>query len=195
MKLINLLDAIVNRRSIHTFKNESVETDILKEIFTYASWAPTHYMKEPWEIQLYQEKGKEKLVKQIIESYQRIDMLSSDNSPKAVKSITYIKEFLLQIPHHAVIYFKKDDNIIKYEEDYAAVSAFIQNAQLVAWTKGVGMLWTITPFMHDNNFSQNIGINPNEYKIAAVMQIGYPEKIPKPKQRTSIEKKIFIIDK
>lgn len=194
MKLIKLLDAIMDRRSIHTFKNKAVETDVLKEIFTYASWAPTHYMKEPWEIKLYQKSGKEELVKKIIESYQRLGMLGSSDDPKSIKSVTHIKKFLLQIPHHAVIYFEKDKDIIKYEEDYASVSAFIQNAQLVAWTKNIGMLWTITPFMHDKKFSQSIGINPDKFKIAAVMQIGYPDKIPDPKARTSIDEKLSFIE-
>lgn len=184
----------MNRRSIQTFKNEPVETKILKEIFTYASWAPTHYMKEPWEIKLYQAKGKVKLIDEIIKSYQRLDMLGSDNNPKTVKSVTYMKEFLLQIPHHAVIYFKTDKNLIKYEEDYASVSAFIQNAQLVAWSKGVGMLWTITPFMHDSEFMRSININPDEFKIVAVMQIGYPSKIPSAKPRISIDEKIELIE-
>lgn len=195
MKFIKLLEAIINRRSINTFKNDPIETEILKEIFSYASWAPTHYMKEPWEIKLYQAKGKAKLIDKIIESYQRLDMLGSDNNPKTIKSITYMKDFLLQIPHHAVIYFKIDADPIKYEEDYAAVSAFIQNAQLVAWSMGVGMLWTITPFMHDPEFARDIEINPEEFKIAAVMQIGYPSKIPDAKSRISMDKKLDLIDK
>src|SRR5690625_5710213 len=80
-------------------------------------------------------------------------MLSTDNDSKSVKSI---KDFLFQIPHHAVIYFEKEKDPIKFEEDYASVCAFIQNAQLAAWDKNIGMLWTITPFMHDPEFSSDI---------------------------------------
>lgn len=194
VRFIKLLEAVMNRRSINTFTDKPIETDVLQEVFTYASWAPTHYMKEPWEIKLYQGHGKVKLIDKIIKSYQRLEMLSSDSNPKTIKSITYMKEFLLQIPHHAVIYFKIDKDPIKYEEDYASVSAFIQNAQLVAWSKGIGMLWTITPFMHDPEFARDININPDEFKIAAVMQIGYPSKIPNAKPRISIDEKIELIE-
>src|SRR5699024_8370214 len=79
--------------------------EVLKEIFAYASWAPTHYMKEPWEIKLYQGHGKVTLINKIIKSYQRLEMLSTDNDAKSVKSI---KDFLFQIPHHAVIYIEKE---------------------------------------------------------------------------------------
>src|SRR5699024_7839533 len=133
-----------------TFKNKSIETQALQEIFAYASWAPTHYKKEPWEIKLCQAHGKVTLINKIIKSYQRLEMLSTDNDAKSVKSI---KDFLFQIPHHAVICFEKEKDPIKFEEDYASVCAFIQNAQLAAWDKNIGMLWTITPFMHDPEFS------------------------------------------
>src|SRR5699024_7950324 len=83
---------------------------------------------------------------------------------------------------------------IKFEEDYASVCAFIQNAQLAAWDKNIGMLWTITPFMHDPEFSSDINIDPNIYKIAAVMKIGYPSKIPDTKSRIHIEDKIKLIE-
>src|SRR5699024_11449146 len=76
---------------------------------------------------LYQGHGKVTLINKIIKSYQRLEMLSTDNDAKSVKSI---KDFLFQIPHHAVIYFEKEKDPIKFEEDYASVCAFIQNAQL-----------------------------------------------------------------
>lgn len=191
---IELLDAIKQRRSIHNFKDVEVDIAILKEIFKYGTFAPTHYMKEPWNIKLYQHAGKDKLVDSIIASYQRIGMLKMDNHPKTVKMTRSMREFLLEIPHHAVIYFEKENDAIRYEEECAAVNAFIQNAQLAAWEYGVGMLWTITPYMHDSGFLEEIGLDSERTKIAAVMQIGYPEKIPRDKGRTPIEEKLDIIE-
>lgn len=195
MSTIHVLTAIKERRSIHTFKKEEIPTDILNEIFTYATWAPNHYMKEPWQITMYQEEGKNDFIEAIIRSYQRIGMIKQTKDQKTKQLIHSLSQFLLDIPHHALIYFKKDENNVRYEEDYAAVCAFIQNAQLVAWTFGVGMLWTITPYMHDPHFATDVGLDAKEHKIAAVMQIGYPKKIPKKKERTSIKEKLKIIRK
>lgn len=150
-------------------------------------------MKEPWNIKLYQAKGKEKLVDAIIASYQRIGMLKQDNDPKTVKMIASMKQFLLEIPHHALIYFTINPEPIRYEEEYASVCAFIQNMQLAAWSFGVGMLWTITPYMHDPGFAEDIGLDSDQVKIAAVMQIGYPKQISRNKGRTAIEQKLEII--
>ncbi|MEI3605625.1 nitroreductase [Pseudogracilibacillus sp. SE30717A] len=188
-----MLQTIKERRSIHLFKEKEVEETILREIFTYASWAPTHYMKEPWNIKLYQEEGKKPFVEAIIRSYQRLGMIKSSEDEKTIKSIRSIENFLLQIPHHALIYLPIEEDPVRSEEEYAAVCAFIQNAQLAAWEFKVGMLWTITPYMHDPEFARDIGLDYYREKIAAVLQIGYPEKIPKPKKRTAIAEMLEII--
>lgn len=193
MSTIDVLQAIKERRSIHQFKTEAVPDELLREIFTYASWAPTHYMKEPWEVKLYQSEGKHKIIDATIRSYQRLGVMKSDESEKTLKSIQSIKDFLFQIPHHALIYLKREDDPVRYEEEYAAVCAFIQNAQLAAWDYGVGMLWTITPYMHDPLFAEEVGVDADKEKIAAVMQIGYPEKVNPSKGRTAITKKIEFI--
>ncbi|SDQ26767.1 nitroreductase family protein [Virgibacillus salinus] len=193
MNPIDILQAIKQRRSIHNYKDEEVDESILKEIFTYGSYAPTHYMKEPWNIKLYQKKGKQAFIDAIIASYQRIGMLKTDDDPKTKKMIISMRDFLLAIPHHALIYFEKEEDPVRYEEEYAAVCAFIQNAQLAAWEYGVGMLWTITPYMHDDGFVEDIGLDSKRIKVAAVMQIGYPERVPRNRGRNSIEDKMEII--
>lgn len=193
MNIIDLLTAIKERRSTFSFKTEEVDTKILKEIFTYGTWAPTHYMKESWNIKLYQGNGKIAFVDAIISSYQRLGMLKNDDDPKTVRMTNSMKDFLLEIPHHALIFFEKSQDPIRYEEEYASVCAFIQNAQLAAWAYGVGMLWTITPYMHDPGFVRDIGLDSEKVKIAAVMQIGYPQKVSRNKGRTAVEEKLDII--
>lgn len=190
---IDILKTMKERRSIYTFKQQEIETEVLKDIFTYGSYAPSHYMKEPWNIKLYQEKGKRAFIDAIIASYQRIGMIKKNNDPKTVKMIESMKKFLSAIPHHAVIYLEKEQAPIRYEEEYSAVCAFIQNSQLAAWEYGAGMLWTITPYMHDPDFLSDIGLDSKVMKIAAVMQIGYPERVPRDKGRTPIENKLEII--
>lgn len=189
-----ILNIIKDRRSIYSFKENEVDLELLKEIFTYASYAPTHYMKEPWRVKLYQKESKKEFVDYILKSYQRIGMIQSTNDEKTMRMIKSMKNFLLKIPHHALVYFEKEKDPVRYEEDYAAVCAFIQNAQLAAWESGVGMLWTITPYMHDSSFYQDIGLDPEKVKIAAVMQIGYPLKVSKGKGRTAVEEWMEVVE-
>jgi len=190
---IDILKAIKERRSVHTFKEELVNETILKEIFTYGSYAPSHYMKESWNIKIYEKAGKNAFVDAIMKSYQRIGMIRDNNDPKTLKMIHSMKNFLLAIPHHAVVYFEKEDDQVRYEEEYSSVVAFIQNSQLAAWEYGVGMLWTITPYMHDPQVGEEIGLDGKRFKMAAVMQIGYPARIPRDKGRTPIEEKLEFV--
>ncbi|MUV39121.1 putative NAD(P)H nitroreductase YfhC [Lentibacillus sp. JNUCC-1] len=190
---MNIFEALKSRRSTHTFKPDPVPEDVLTDIFRYGSWAPTHYMKEPWQINMYQHEGKTSLVDAILKSYERIGMINPKGGEKVEKMKASMAQFLLDIPHHALIYFPISDDPVRYEEDYASVSAFIQNAQLAAWAYGIGMLWTITPYMHDPDFAKDLEIS-SSMKIAAVMQIGYPAKIPRSKERTDIQKKLIFIN-
>jgi len=192
---MDVLQVIKNRRSIHTFQPQEVPDDILIDIFSYASYAPTHYMKEPWNIKMYQGEGRHKLIDESMASYKRLGMFETGSEVKTEKMIASMKDFLLDIPHHALIYMPIEEDPVRYEEEYAAVCAFIQNAQLAAWIFGVGMLWTITPYMHDAEFVRRIGLCPDEEKVVAVMQIGYPEKVPRNRGRTPIQEKIEFIRK
>src|SRR5699024_8455683 len=122
---MNILQTIKARRSTLAFKKEEIHIDMLKEIFTHASYAPTHYMTEAWRIKHYQSMGKIHIVDAIIKSYYRSGMLSVENKA----SSQAIAKFLQDIPHHALIYFEKRDNPIRNEEEYSSIAAFIQNAQ------------------------------------------------------------------
>src|SRR5699024_12456832 len=96
-----------------------------------------------WNIYLYQEVGKVVLVDAIMTSYQRIGLIKNDNDPKTEKMIASMKQFLMDILHHALIYFPFEEDPIRYEEEYAAVCAFIHNVQVADWTYAMGVRWPV----------------------------------------------------
>ncbi|REJ10122.1 nitroreductase family protein [Halobacillus trueperi] len=191
---MELMEAIQTRRSIHEYKEEKVDHEVLARIFAEAAWAPNHRMKEPWHIRLYQDKGKEAYAQAVMKSYQRQGFFDGYDINKTQRLQDGIQDFLLIIPHHALIYMERDEDIRKYEEDYAAVCAYIQNVQLLAWEAGVGVLWTTSPYLHDDQFYQDIGLDSQRFKLVSVLQMGYPKRIPKPKIRTPIQKKLSLYD-
>ncbi|WP_079527071.1 nitroreductase family protein [Halobacillus hunanensis] len=184
---MNVIDAIQSRRSIHDFKNKLVDEAVLQEVFQIASWAPNHRLKEPWNVVVYQNEGAQHYADLVIESYLRQGFAEGYSAEKAEKMMNGIKQFLIRIPHHALIYLDRDPDIHKFEEDYSAVCAFIQNAQLAAWERGVGALWTTSPYIHDTEFMKGIGLDPTSHKVAGVIQLGYPARIPEPKARRKVQ--------
>lgn len=191
--ILSIFETIKNRRSIHTFKQKEVESDTLEQIFTYASYAPTHYLTESWNIDVYQGEGKTRFIDAIMDSYERIGFIPNIHEAKTVQMVASMKQFLHEIPHHIVIHFEPPEDLVRYEEEFASVSAFIQNAQLAGWELGVGMLWTITPYMHDPYFLEELGLSKTT-KIVGVMQVGYPDKIPAFRERTPISEKMQFIN-
>lgn len=193
--MMNIIEAIRGRRSVHTFKKELVAADILKDIFETATWAPSHRMVEPWEIHMYQGKGVQTLADATLASYQRMGYFDTYDDEKEKQVALGIEKYMKSIPHHAVIYMKRNKgNAHFFEEDYAAVCAFIQNVQLAAWEKGVGVLWTSPPLINDSELLKDIGLDIEKEKLVAILQMGYPEKIPREKPRTPIGHKLTIID-
>ncbi|WP_085505872.1 nitroreductase family protein [Thalassobacillus devorans] len=191
---MEIYEAIKQRRSIHDFNPQNVEESKLTSIFAGASWAPTHRMKEPWEVHIIQNKAVASYAERVTESYLRLGYAEVYDNEKQRKLMEGIQQHLLSIPHHAIIYMEKEKDLRLFEEDYAAVCAFIQNVQLLAWSHGVGVLWTTNPYIYDREFSRSCGIDPDLYKIVSVLQMGYPNRIPQPKRRTPIEQKVNFIN-
>lgn len=169
-----------------------VPQKLLTDILHTASWAPTHRLKEPWQLRIYGYQSIGQLAEQMLASYIRMGYVKE--GPEARQSVENIKTFVTSIPHHILIYFERHENQQIYEEDFAAVCAFIQNAQLAAWEHGVGMLWTMSPYLYDPEFLKSIGLPAEKYKVVAVLQTGYPEKVPERKERTDISSKIKWMD-
>jgi nitroreductase len=167
-----------------------VDRYTLTKIFETATWAPTHRMTEPWQIKIYEGEAKHDFASLIIESYIRSGYASNGKEEKTRKMMEGVKKFITDIPHHALIYMDKNADQRMYEEDYAAVCAFIQNAQLVAWEYQVGILWTVNPYLYDPVFTSAVGLDDEKHKLVAVLQIGYPERIPQKRKRTPISQKI-----
>ncbi|WP_101843102.1 nitroreductase [Halobacillus sp. Marseille-P3879] len=183
---MDLYKAITERRSIHEFKSTLIEEKELRGIFQTASWAPNHRMKQPWNVKMFQKDGAVDLAQLIIDSYKRSGFTDGYSEEKAEKMMEGIKKFLLKIPHHALIYMEKDQDFHRYEEDYAAVCAFIQNVQLAAWGKNIGVLWTSSPYISDEKFIEEVGLNEKKHKVVAVLQMGIPERIPGAKPRDEV---------
>ena len=176
---------ISERRTVKKFKEESVSTELLSELLQIASWAPNHKLREPWRFVIYNNSGKEVLAN-IIEKV-------ASKGAKMKKSPEEMKRYFESMPAHIIVVMPEDPQPFVREEDYAATCALIQNFQLAAWERGLGVFWKTDAYLTLPEFRDGVGVKPGE-KIAAILHVGYPEVIPKSRPRTSIEKKITLID-
>lgn len=181
------IDTIIKeRRSIKKFKSDALSTDEIIELLEVAKWAPNHKLTEPWRFLLFAEEGKETF----IQAYTKSQMGADQSVPEKVqKKAAYFR----QIPIHLVVVMPEHPRQKTWDEDYGAVSAMIQNFQLAAWARGIGMIWRTNDWIYDPVFREAIGVKDGE-KIIGTLMIGYADFIPEAKERTNIKEKLTIIN-
>lgn len=177
---------IINRRTIKSFKKETINPEVIIDLLNVAKWAPNHKLTEPWRFLLYVGEGKEKFVQAYIRSQPKAD---GEISERVKKKAQYFRD----IPVHLVVIMPEDPRQRRWDEDYGAVSSLIQNFQLAAWESGIGMIWRTNDWIYDPTFREEIGVTPGE-KIVATLMIGYPEHVPAARPRTDIREFLTIID-
>lgn len=178
--------AIIERRSIKAFKEDSVDIDEIIELLNVAKWAPNHKLTQPWSFKLYAGKGKDHFVQAYVDSQPKVD---GEISQKVANKAEYFRK----IPLHLVVVMPEDPRQRRWDEDYGSVSTFIQNFQLAAWERGIGMIWRSNDWVYDPIFREGIGVKPGE-KVVATLMIGYPKHVPSPQNRTDIREFLTIID-
>lgn len=176
--------AIRSRRSIKKFKPDTVPMNVIEELLDIAIWAPTHKMREPWRFIVITDEARKSFV----------NILKSESEKgRHAKPMKESKiEHWLSIPAYIVVVMEEDPRQTIWDEDYAAVSALIQNFQLAGWEKGVGTLWNTTSTIYSPALREAIGVTPGE-KIVGVLQVGYPDHTPQSRERTPVKEKLTVL--
>ena len=177
---------ILGRRTIKSFKKDSISAEVIIELLNVAKWAPNHKLTEPWRFQLYGDEGKEQFVQAYIHAQPKVD---GEISEKVKRKAQYFRD----IPVHLVVVMPEDPRQRRWDEDYGAVSSLIQNFQLAAWEREIGMIWRTNDWVYDPLFREAIGVLPGE-KVVATLMIGYPKHIPEAQTRTDIRELVTIIN-
>ncbi len=178
--------AIMNRRSIKRFKKDAIDPEIIVALLNVAKWAPNHKLTEPWRFQLYVGAGKERFIEAYLGAQPKVDGKLTE---KARLNAQYYRD----IPAHLIVIMPEDPRQKQWDEDYGAVSALIQNFQLAAWERGIGMIWRTNDYIYQPAFREALGVKPGE-KIVGTLMLGYPEHVPAPVERADIRERIAIID-
>ncbi|MDM5278446.1 nitroreductase [Paenibacillus silvae] len=170
--------AIQSRRTVKKFKKEAVPTEQIIDLLDTAVWAPNHKLREPWRFVLFSGKGRKKLA-EAIEAEMGEDNKFSAN--------------VLQVPSIMLVVMEEDPRQAIWDEDFAAVSALVQNFMLAAWSEEIGTFWVTKPFLYSPKFREELGIKAGE-KIIGMIYMGYPDVIPSPKERTPAKDKLTLFE-
>ncbi|MFF2910964.1 nitroreductase family protein [Paenibacillus sp. NPDC057934] len=104
------------------------------------------------------------------------------------KLVEMYKKRFTDIPAHLIVICDTDPERGQSESIYAEACAVLQNFQLLAWERGLGMVWDTEPMIQTEAFFKGIGLRGQE-KFVGIFHIGYFDKSPRGRARTAAEKK------
>lgn len=161
---MEIKEVIENRRIIKKFKQDPVDINLLKSWLQVATFAPNHRMTEPWQILFL--------------------------GPETRAKINHKTNFG-RAPVAIAILSKHGSTDIEKNENMVAVSCFIQNFMLLAWSNGIGTSWSSIGVSQSVRNTLNVA---DDYEVVGIFGVGYPEEIPLVKNRTQIDNKITHFD-
>lgn len=176
---LTVREAILQRRSIKKFNGQLVDKADVLTILDDAKWAPNHGNREPWRIVV----GTGEQLPKVHELLRDLAIPKwQELSEEALAA--QMQKFTLA-GAYAFVLVNEDMRQKERLEDYAAAACYLQNAQLLAWDKGIGTCWKTPGFLDNPKFRGALNAQPNE-RIIAMFQFGYFDEAPIAKERKEV---------
>lgn len=180
-KTIQSISEIVrDRRSVKAgYIQKEVDKNLMISLLNDAAWAPNHGLREPWRFIFISNDRKESFIEDAI--------LTCFPKNQHEQMLNKFKD----VPAFLIVIMKTDPRQKQFDENFAATSCMIQNLQLLAWEKELGMVWKTPNFIYDPRFYEVLEVEKDE-KIIGMLQVGYFDKsarVPE-RKRTDIKEKL-----
>ena len=183
---------IRHRRSVFPKQFEPgkpVDDDIIREILTNATWAPSHGSTEPWHFVVFSGAGLQKLAD--FQSH-----LYKETAGDKFKPATFenLQANPLKASHVIALCLKRHEARRFPEiEEVSAVACAVQNIYLSVWAYGLGGYWTTGGITYNEKAKSFFGLG-EEDKLMGFFYIGHVA-VPSPKgQRAPLEAKVSWVE-
>ena len=161
--------ALRGRRTVDQYIQTPVPDGLVHEALEAATWAPNHYVSEPWRFVL---PGKE-TIGRIVDLCGA--MVAAD---KGAELGEHKRRSWGEKPGWLIVTCQHNDDALREKEDYAACCAAVQNFMLYLWKAGVGSKWTTGPITRDPRFFEIIDVDESEAFVVGMLWFGYPKITP-----------------
>ena len=174
---------IISRRSVRSFVKRTVPPDIIVEILEMASKAPSASNGRPWEFIIVRDQK----VKD------RIGYLGArslyERKKRKLKQAKEKFALIADAPVYIVIACDTKKSPIFWVHDGSAAT---QNILLAAHYMGLGAVWLGAPVAlpkHQNEIKKMLNL-PRNVRIASIVALGYPKKMPEPRRKIDMKEKV-----
>ena len=166
--LVDVLEAIRTRRSIRKYKDQDVADDLIDQILTAGTWAPSGMDNQPWRFAVIRDK---KLKSDIAKLAEQTKML--ENAPVIIPVF---------FDHNAGY-----DNT----KDIQTMGACLQNMLLAIHGLGLGGLWLGEIRKNMDKVRVLCGA-PEKYELMAVIVLGYSAQKATKGKRKGLDDVVFL---
>ena len=161
---MDVTEAIMNRRSIRTFKKLELPPKIINQLIDAARWAPSAGNMQPWTF----------IVAAKAETKQMLSTAAYEQKSLTEASIVIV--VCANLKHATETYGPRGQTLYCYQDTAAA----IENILLTACSLGLGTCW-IGAF-NEEQIKKVINCPP-EMRPVALIPVGYPNESPSPRAR------------
>lgn len=176
-------EAITTRRSVRSFTKETVDPLMIVEILDLASKAPSASNGRPWEFIIVKNQ----------EVKDRIGYLGArslyERKKRKLKQAKEKFAMIAKAPIYLVVACDTRKSPIFWTHDGSAAT---QNILLAAHSFGLGAVWLGAPIAltkHQNEIKKMLNL-PKHVKIASIVALGHPKKMPGPRVGSDIKDKV-----
>jgi nitroreductase len=180
---VDAKQAIKTRRSVRSFTKRPVPPDLIAEVLDSALKAPSASNGRPWEFIIV----KDQKIKE------RIGYLGArslyERKKRKLKQAKAKFEIIADAPVYIVVACDTKKSPIFWIHDGSAAT---QNILLSAHSLGLGAVWLGAPVAltkHQNEIKKMLDI-PRHVKLASIVALGYPKKMPGPRMVSDMKKKV-----
>lgn len=178
---MHLKDIILSRRTVHTYNNQPVSLELLKEALGLGLWAPNHRLTYPWRFALVGVESRKKLAALKAE----LKAAKGGGPPSAIQ-IQMVEKTYLAPSRMVVLGMDRNGDPGVEREDYATIAMAVQNISLFLWQHGVGTKWSSGGATSHPRAYQILGINPEQTEIVGFLWVGRFDQAPDAPERPDL---------
>jgi nitroreductase len=180
---MDVLEAILTRRSVRQFTDRPVTREALERLLDAAIAAPNHRLTQPWRFYVLGPAAR-RAYGEVLGS-RKSKKIEDPVAARALVDKVAAAEAAL--PAMLAVSMTLDENPETREEDYAATMMAVQNLLLAAHAAGLGAHVKSGAVMEDPRTRAAVGVAHGE-RIVALIQVGEPAAVPEGKlRRTAAE--------
>jgi nitroreductase len=165
------------RRTIDQYIQTPVPNELVREAVEVATWAPNHYVSEPWRFILPGAATVQRIVDLCAE------MVAAEKSQELGE---HKRNAWSEKPGWLIVTCTHNEDELREREDYAACCAAVQNFMLYLWKAGVGSKWTTGAITREPRFFDIIGVDEDAAFVVGMIWFGYPKVTPT-QSRTAVD--------